>query len=73
MVIDSTMMSFPARPPFPPGFDAKPAAFGVAFTGIACSEPRLVELAYAFEQATLRRVPPASAPPLKKGHKGKKD
>ena len=49
-------------PPFPPGFDAKPSPFGVSFTGMACSEPRLLELAYAFEQATRRRVAPASAP-----------
>ena len=48
-------------PPFPDGFDAKPAPFGVSFTGMACSEPRLIELAYAFEQATKRRVPPPSA------------
>jgi amidase len=49
-------------PPFPEGFDAKPSPFGVSFAGMACSEPRLIELAYAFEQATKRRVPPASAP-----------
>jgi amidase len=49
-------------PPFPAGFDAKPAPFGVGFTGAQCSEPRLIELAFAFEQATKRRVPPASAP-----------
>jgi hypothetical protein len=30
----------------------------VSFTGGACSEPRLIELAYSFEQATRRRVPP---------------
>ena len=48
--------------PFPPGFDPKPAPFGVSFTGMACSEPRLIELAFAFEQATKRRVKPASAP-----------
>jgi amidase len=42
----------------PAGFNAKPAPYGVAFTGGACSEPRLIELAYAFEQATKRRVPP---------------
>jgi amidase len=42
----------------PAGFDAKPAPYGVSFTGSACSEPRLIELAYAFEQATKRRVPP---------------
>ena len=45
-------------PAFPEGFNANPAPFGVSFTGMACSEPRLIELAYAFEQATKRRVPP---------------
>jgi amidase len=49
-------------PPFPEGFNAKPAPLGVSFTGMACSEPRLIELAYGFEQATKRRVPPPSAP-----------
>jgi amidase len=47
-----------APPAFPAGFDARPAPFGVTFTGMACSEPRLIALAYAFEQATKRRVPP---------------
>jgi amidase len=51
----------PAQP-FPEGFAAKPTPFGVGFTGMACSESRLIELAYAFEQATKRRVPPPSAP-----------
>jgi amidase len=49
-------------PGFPEGFDARPAPFGVSFTGLACSEPRLIELAYAFEQATKRRVPPPATP-----------
>jgi len=40
------------------GFDPKPSPIGVSFTGTACSEGRLIELAYAFEQATRRRVPP---------------
>ena len=48
--------------PFPAGFDAKPQPFGVSFTGMACSEPRLIAIAYAFEQATHRRVPPPAAP-----------
>jgi hypothetical protein len=28
---------------------------------MACSEPRLIEQAYAFEQATKKRIPPPSA------------
>jgi amidase len=52
----------PAKAPFPDGFTPAPAPYGVSFTGTACSEPRLIELAYAFEQATKRRVPPPSAP-----------
>jgi len=49
-------------PPFPEGFNAKPAPYGVSFTGTACSEPRLIAFAYAFEQATKRRVAPPSVP-----------
>jgi amidase len=45
-------------PAFPEGFNAKAAPFGVTFTGMACSEPTLLRLAYAFEQATKKRVPP---------------
>ena len=56
-----TVPNAPATP-FPPGFNAKPAPLGIAFTGTACSEPRLIELAYAFEHATKRRVPPAATP-----------
>jgi amidase len=50
------------QPAFPAGFDAKPGPFGVGFTGAQCSEPRLIELAYAFEQATKKRIAPASVP-----------
>ena len=52
----------PAPAPYPEGFTLAPAPYGVSFTGMACSEPRLIELAYAFEQATKKRVPPPSAP-----------
>ncbi len=45
-------------PAFPEGFNAKPSPYGVSFTGMACSEPTLLKLAYAFEQSTKRRVPP---------------
>ena len=43
---------------YPEGFMPKPAPLGVTFAGTACSDPRLVALAYAFEQITKRRVPP---------------
>ena len=49
-------------PPLPEGFAARPIPYGVSFTGMAWSEPRLIELAYAFEQATHHRVPPPAAP-----------
>ena len=47
----------PAPAPYPDGFKLGAAPYGVSFTGTACSEPRLIELAYSFEQATKRRVP----------------
>jgi amidase len=56
------------NPPFPAGFNAKPGPAGVTFSGRAFSEPRLIALAYAFEQATKYRVPPVSAPPLASDH-----
>jgi amidase len=60
IVVPFGMVPNAPTPPFPAQFVAKPAPFGVGFTGTACSEPKLIELAYAFEQATKRRV----APPL---------
>ncbi len=62
IVVPFALVSNAPRPPFPAGFDAKPGPFGVGFTGASCSEPRLIELAYAFEQATKKRVPPSSTP-----------
>jgi amidase len=62
VIVPFGMVPDAPTPPFPAGFDAKPSPFGVSFTGMACSEPRLLELAFAFEQATKRRVPPASVP-----------
>ena len=43
---------------YPHGFVPRPAPLGVAFGGRACSEPRLIGIAHAFEQATQRRRPP---------------
>jgi amidase len=46
----------------PASFQAKDQPYGVGFTGTACTEGRLIELAYAFEQATKRRIPPPNMP-----------
>ncbi|HUV32847.1 MAG TPA: amidase family protein [Devosiaceae bacterium] len=36
--------------------------FGVSFVGAHCDDPKLLGIAYAFEQATKKRVPPAAFP-----------
>ena len=59
---DPNVASVP--PPFPTGFVPNPGPSGVTFSGPGFSEPRLIALAYAFEQATHYRVPPLSTPPL---------
>jgi amidase len=63
------LLSAPAdafNPPLPDGFDRPPIPHGVSFAGGACSEPKLIALAYAFEQATRGagrgRVPPPGLP-----------
>jgi amidase len=47
---------------YPAGFTPAPAPFNVSFTGTACSEPKLIELAFAFEQATKKRTRPPLYP-----------
>jgi len=62
VIVPFAMVENPATPAYPDGFDAKPMPMGISFTGMACSEPRLIELAYAFEQLTKRRQPPPNMP-----------
>jgi amidase len=63
MVPWATVPNAPAAPnAFPESFKAKPTPFSVSFTGMACSEPTLLRLGYAFEQATKKRVPPPLFP-----------
>ncbi|HEV2983429.1 MAG TPA: hypothetical protein VGX46_03530, partial [Vicinamibacterales bacterium] len=62
VIVPFALVANAPTPPFPPGFDAKPGPFGVSFSGMACSEPKLIELAYAFEQAAKKRVSPPLFP-----------
>ena len=62
VIVPFAMVPNAPTPPFPASFDAKPSPYGVSFTGMACSEPKLIELAYAFEQTTKKRVPPPLFP-----------
>jgi amidase len=63
-VTNKPELNVPPGAPFPTGFDPKDAPYGVTFSGRAFSEPRLIGLAYAFEQATKHRQAPDSTPPL---------
>ncbi len=62
VIVPFALVANAPTPPFPAGYESKPIPYGVSFSGLACSEPRLIELAYAFEQASKKRVPPPSAP-----------
>ncbi|HWK12398.1 MAG TPA: amidase family protein [Vicinamibacterales bacterium] len=49
----------------PMGYTRGTLPAGITFFGRAWSEATLIKLAYAYEQRTLHRRPPASAPPLR--------
>ena len=44
----------------PAGYDSAGMPFGICFGGIKGTEPKLIEIAHAFEQATMIRRPPFS-------------
>jgi len=64
IVVPSGTFQNVVTPAFPADFNAKDGPAGVTFSGRAFSEPVLIGLAFAYEQATLARFPPASAPAL---------
>jgi hypothetical protein len=52
----------------PAGFTADGLPVGLELLGRPFADPRLVQLAYGFEQAGPRRRPPGTTPPLVDGH-----
>jgi amidase len=62
VIVPFAMIPNAPTPAFPDSFSARPQPYGVSFTGMACSEPKLIALAYAFEQATKKRIPPPNLP-----------
>jgi amidase len=50
----------------PAGFTSSNLPVGITFFGLPYSEPMLLKLAYAYEQATHHRVPPKTTPELPK-------
>src|SRR5207249_5065123 len=49
----------------PMGYTRGTLPVGIQFFGRAWSEPVLIRLAYAYEQATHHRHPPSTTPPLR--------
>ncbi|KAK2665538.1 hypothetical protein Ddye_004112 [Dipteronia dyeriana] len=46
----------------PAGYDTNGVPFGICFGGLKGTEPKLIEIAYGFEQATKIRKPPSFKP-----------
>ncbi|EEF34113.1 amidase, putative [Ricinus communis] len=46
----------------PAGYDSKGLPYGICFGGLKGTEPKLIEIAYGFEQATKIRKPPSFIP-----------
>ena len=42
--------------------EEKTRPYGLSFVGGHCQDPRIISIAYAFEQATMKRVPPPHTP-----------
>ena len=60
----NTYLIYAASMVVPAGFTPEGLPVGITFLGPAFSEPTLIRLAYAYEQATHHRVPPKTTPPL---------
>ena len=60
----NTFLVYAASMTVPSGFTSDNLPVGLTFFGQAYSEPTLLNLAYAYEQATHHRTPPKTTPTL---------
>ena len=60
----NTFLVYAASLTVPSGFTSDDLPVGITFFGLPYSEPRLIKLAYSYEQATHHRIPPKTTPPL---------
>ena len=60
----NTFLIYVASLAVPAGFTPQGLPVGITFFGRPYSEPTMIKFAYAYEQATNHRRPPASTPPL---------
>jgi amidase len=60
----NTILIHAAAITVPAGFTSQGLPVGITFLGRAYSEPQMIKLAYAYEQATHHRRPPKSTPEL---------
>lgn len=60
--VASTVLAIGGYPAIsvPAGYDIDEMPYGICFGGLKGGEPKLIEIAYGFEQATVVRRPPAS-------------
>jgi amidase len=64
VIVPFGLISSGPKPGAAASAEVRSRPLGISFTGLACSEPRLLALAHAFEQATRRRVAPQAFPAL---------
>ena len=62
----NTFLVYAASIAVPAGFTAEGLPVGITFFGRPYSEPTMIKLAYAYEQATQHRKPPPTAPAISK-------
>jgi Asp-tRNA(Asn)/Glu-tRNA(Gln) amidotransferase A subunit family amidase len=60
----NTFLIYAASMVVPAGFTPQGLPVGITFFGRPYSEPTMIKLAYAYEQATRHRHPPKTTPPL---------